>query len=185
MEVVGMVTRTREGRFGSSDGFTLIEVLVASMLFLTIILGIIPLLMRSMANNAGGNDYTRLSNFSKSEMEELFQLDFNSQRLAIPAGQTEASTDEYWSEALEDWVPGTVPSGQNTQWTRTTLVRQYNITAADKTVASFDFEQANALDGGTVADSVHLKEIIVTVRAEGSGPLGPERDIVLRVLKAK
>lgn len=177
--------RRSSGHTRQVQGFSLVELLVASMLMLVVVLGIVPLFMRSMMNNAGGNDYTRLSNFSKSQMEELFQLDFNNARLVIPAGQTEVSTDDYWSDTEKKWKPGTAPAGVNPQWTRTTVVRQFNITAVDQAIDSFDFEEGSALDGDASADTVHLKEILVTVRAERGGPMGPERDIVLRTLKAK
>ncbi|MDH3254355.1 MAG: prepilin-type N-terminal cleavage/methylation domain-containing protein [Acidobacteriota bacterium] len=177
--------RRSSGHTRQVQGFSLVELLVASMLMLVVVLGIVPLFMRSMMNNAGGNDYTRLSNFSKSQMEELFQLDFNNARLVIPAGQTEVSTDDYWSDTEKKWKPGTAPAGLNPQWTRTTVVRQFNINEVDKTISTFDFEKAGALDGNENAESVHLKEVVVTVRAERGGPMGPERDIVLRTLKAK
>jgi competence protein ComGC len=166
-------------------GFTLVEMLVASLLILVVILGVIPLFMRSIISNTGGNDYTQLSNFSKSEIEELFQLDFNSAGLTIPAGQTEVTVDEYWSQADKVWNPGTPPIGSSTLWTRTTTVRQYNISAVDQTLDNFDVEKSEALDGNAPANAVHLKEITTTVRSARQGPLGPRRELTLRTLKAK
>jgi prepilin-type N-terminal cleavage/methylation domain-containing protein len=168
-----------------SRGFSLVEMLVASMLLLVVVLGVIPLFVRSIISNSGGNDYTRLSNFSKSKVEELFQLDFSNAQLTIPAGQTETSIDEYWSEAEKKWKPGAAPAGVTPPWTRTTVIRQYNISAVDQTLDNFDFEKSEAVDGNTAAEAVHLKELIVTVQGMRGGPLGPRRDLVLRTLKAK
>jgi hypothetical protein len=185
MAMVRRQSGTGIGHLRGQQGLSFVELLVASLILLIIILGIIPLFVRSIINNAGGNDYSRLSNYSKSQVEEMFQLDFNNAQFDIPAGNTEASSDEYWSVTEKKWKPGLVPGGETTPWTRNTLVRQYNITAANKTIDDFDFARSSALDGNAPAESVHLKEIIVTVRAVGGSTLGPRRDIVLRTLKAK
>ena len=185
---MGMVNgnRNRNVSPGRAErGYSLVELLVASFILLIVILGIIPLFLRSMQNNSAGNDYTRLSNFGKSQMEELFQLDFSSARLTIPAGSTEVSSEEYWAESEHVWKAGPTPAGVNPMWTRTTVVRQYHVASADKTSDNFDFAKESALDGGAAAESVHLKEVIVTVQAEGGSLMGPRRDIVLRTLKAK
>ena len=181
MDMVGTVRRTRSMK--TSAGFSLLELLVASFLLVTVLLAIVPLFMRSIQNNAAGNDHSQISNYSKSQVEELFQLDFDSPRLDIPAGQTEVSTDEHWSRADHEWKAGLPVSGLS-PWIRTTTVRQYNISAIDSDPTNFDFAKTGALDGGAGAGSVHLKEIIVSVRSN-SGALGPSRRIVLRTLKAK
>jgi prepilin-type N-terminal cleavage/methylation domain-containing protein len=180
-----VVAASRPGRGDRQSGFSLVEMLVASMLLLVVILGVVPLFVRSMISNTGGNEYTQLSNFSKSQVEELFQLDFNDARLTIPAGDTEVSVDEYWDETAKKWKSGPVPAGTNPPWTRNTVVRQYNVSAVDQTLENFDVEKAEALDGGVAATAVHLKEIVITVESTRRGPLGPGRELVLRTLKAK
>jgi hypothetical protein len=184
-----MVASRRSGEAGRRStrgaGFSFVELLVASLLLVTIVLGIIPLFMRSIINNTAGNDYTQLSNYSKSEVEEMFQLDFNHGDLTIPNGQTEFSIDEYWDVDQKKWILGPVPGGTFSPWTRTTTVRQYHSSATDKDLNTRDFLISSALDGGAVAETVQLKEIHVTVRGERGGPLGPRRNIVLRTLKAK
>ena len=185
MAVVTEDRRSLSRAAASDRGFSLVEMLVAAMLMLVVMLGVIPLFTRSIISNSGGNDYTRLSNYSKSRIEEFFQLDFTNAQLTIPAGQTEITIDEYWSESEKKWKPGTAPTGVTPPWIRTTVVRQYNISAVDQTVDNFDFEKSEAVDGNTPAEAVHLKELVVTVQGMRSGPLGPRRDLVLRTLKAK
>lgn len=185
MAVVASPAKDRAARRGSSEaGFSFVELLVASLILVMIVLGIIPLFMRSIINNTAGNDYTQLSNYSKSEVEEMFQLDFNNADLTIPSGQTEVSTDEYWDVDQKKWLPGT-GSGVYTPWIRTTTIRQYHTSATDQDPTTRDFLVGRALDGATLAEIVQLKEIQVTVRGQRGGPLGPRRDIVLRTLKAK
>jgi hypothetical protein len=157
--------------------------LVASFLLVTVLLAIVPLFVRSIQNNSAGNDYSQTSNYSKSQVEELFQLDFDDPRLVIPAGQTEVSTDEHWSRQDHEWKPGLPASGLS-PWIRTTTVRQYNIASVDGDATTFDLAKSGALDGGAGAGGVHLKEIVVSVRSN-STLLGPSRRIVLRTLKAK
>jgi Tfp pilus assembly protein PilV len=181
--MVGTTARHTNRSRRAGKGFSLVELLVASFLMVTVMLAIIPLFMRSIQNNSAGNDHSQVSNYSKSQIEEMFQLDFDHARLDIPAGQTEVATDEYWSRADHEWKPG-LPASGLAPWIRTTTVRQYNVSAIDGDPTNFDFPKSVALDGGAAAGGVHLKEVIVTVRTN-SGPLGPSRRIVLRTLKAK
>ena len=183
---MGMVDRrsSRQRTQAKQGGFSLIELLVAFTILLVSMVGIMPLFMRSIMNNGAGNTYTQLSHNGRSQVEELFQLDFNDARFAIPAGQTEATIIEYWSEASHDWLPGPVPAGDY-PWVRETTVRQYGISAVDTTTGTIDFSQSNALDGGLSGEFVQLKEIIVEVTSQREAPLGPQRTLVLRTLKAK
>lgn len=171
-------------RSTAEQGISLVEMLVAFTILLISIIGILPMFMRSIMNNHAGNSYTRLSHSGRSQVEELFQLDFDDPRLQIPAGQTEASIEQYWSAEEEIWKDGVPPAGTY-PWTRRTTVRQYGIDAVDTTLSSLDFNHAGALDGGLVNEFVHLKEITVEVMSQGAGSLGPRRDLVLRTLKAK
>jgi len=183
MDLVAARARSSARSRSRGEGFSLVELLVASVLLVTVLLGIVPLFMRSIQNNSAGNDQSQLSNYSKSEVEELIQLDFDHPRLTIPAGQTEVSSSEYWSRQDKEWKLGAPPSGK-APWIRTTLVRQFNISGIDKDVTNFDFSKAVALDGGAALGSVHLKEIVVVVSSNPDS-LGPSRRIVVRTFKAK
>ena len=175
----------RRAASSPASGFSLVEMLVASLLLIFIVLGIVPLFVRSMANNSGGNTFNQLNNFGKSQVEEIFQLDFDHPRLTIPAGETEVKIEDYWSAADKTWKAGPTPAGETALWLRTTTVRQFSVAAVDKVRKTLDFESASALGGGAAGSNVHLKEIIVEIRNASSGPLGPQRTLELRTLKAK
>ena len=88
---------------GRRSGFSLIEVMVASVLFLTMAIGIVPVFIQSMGNNLAGFESTKGANFSRSHLEELQQLNFNS-ALLIPTGDDPHI--DYFSIADKHWVPG-------------------------------------------------------------------------------
>ena len=154
-------------------GFSLVEVLVAAVLLLVVLLGIVPMVTRAMANNMGGADFTRVSNMAKSRAEELFERPFNHPDLAI------GESVDYWDETRREWLalPGDPPDG--TQWLRRTIIRQYGI--AD---LADDARFNDALPADEPLSAVHLKEI--TVRVESISPLtalGVRRRLTVRLLK--
>ena len=113
-----------------SSGFSLIEAVVAGAILLVIILGILPLFVRSMINNEGGSDFTQISNAAKGRAEELFQLPFDSPLLAITAG-TERISEEYFSQRDKVWRPGVeadaTADGDLALLRRTATIRQFNV----------------------------------------------------------
>lgn len=170
-------------------GFTLIEALVAAGLLLIIAVGILPLFVRAIVDNAAGNEYTQVSNHGKSRAEELYQLPFNSPPLAIAIGSQEATTDEWWSQDQAAWQPGVVPdpppAGDLALWGRQTVIRQYSVSAIDDDPGTVDLLHTDALDGGENPDFIHLKEIEVTVDStRDQGPLGAGKQIRLRTFRA-
>lgn len=176
------VSTTRDlagGRFRSGDpvglrgGFTVIEVLVASVLFLMIAIGILPLFTRSIVSNAEGFDHTRVATFTRARGEELMQLPFDSPELTLLTG-TERVFDEYYSQSSAAWVDGTAPAGDPALWTRTTTIRQFNID-----------DLTTPLADTAAAENVHLKEITVTVQSTRAGPLGVGKQLTVRLFKSQ
>lgn len=156
-------------------GFSLLEVMIAAVILLVIALGLIPLYARSIQSNVSGFDYTQVSNFAKSRAEEFLQYPWNSPRLIVPIGNNQLQITDFYSQQDHTWKP-VLASGEEALFNRVTTVRQLGI--GDITTP---------LAGGTGAAAVHVKEITVTVtgtRAAG-GPLGPGKDIVIRVLKSQ
>ena len=163
-------------------GFSLIEVLVASVLFITIALGILPLMTQSMRNNRSGAESTELANMARSRLEEFFQMPFDSTDLTLDTGIEKPHLD-YYSEANREWVDGTPPPEDPARWLRTTRIRQYGIAALD----DGDLDPATeALPAGTPASQVHIKEIVVQLQGVRTNSLfGPPKRLTLRTIKSQ
>src|SRR5262245_44868225 len=92
-------------------GFSVIEVLIASAIFLLIGLGILPLFAQAIRKDMPGRDATEVSNLGKTRMEEMLQVPFNS--LQVPDGELAACTAEYWSALEKKWKPAAAPDPAN------------------------------------------------------------------------
>lgn len=176
----------------NARGFSVIEVLIASAIFLIIAIGILPLFVRAMTSNTVGNDYMNAANHGRSGLEALLQTTFDSTNLTPDAGQALKTTTDYWvqtdnksgPEKMGDelWVATPVAATNgNTLWTRTTTVRQYSVNSLE----DLNLQTTEAQPGGTDPIFIHLKE--VRVRLEGGrsgGGFGGAKTVTLRVLKA-
>jgi Tfp pilus assembly protein PilV len=160
-------------------GMTLLEVMIASLLFLAVSLGVVPMFTQSMVSNTSGNDSTKAANFARGRAEELMQLPFNHPDLTIDAGSAKV-LDEYYSSSDPVWRPFPVPAGKTPEWTRTTTVRQYNVDALEDDLV----EISEALPAGTDPSFVHLKEIQVGVAQGGSIFTSLAKTITVRTLRA-
>ena len=181
------------------QGFSLLETLVAAALLLIIAVGILPLFTRALFNNNAGNEYTKVSNFGRSRVEEIFQMPFNEPGLmTIPTGQTESVLVEHYRSDLNTWEPGATPSSplppdpnnpfsNEVLWLRTTSIRQYSTDAInDDDDTAVDLKKADALSGDTNPVFVHLKEVEVSIESTRTGgPLGAGKEVLLRTFKAK
>lgn len=168
--------RPRRGQTGMS----MIEVLIASLLFLFVVLGILPLFFRSAVSNAMGADSTQLSNLAKSRVEELSGLAFNDLQLEIADGETVLEAVAYWDPETKTWGD-TAPSTPSVRFQRTTRIRQYSLEDLRE-----DGVLDTPLDGDEPPSGVQIKEIEVIVQsfagAGGAGPI-PGRRILVRALK--
>ena len=144
-----------ESRHGER-GVSLIEVMLASLLFLAISLGVVPMFTQSMVSNSSGNDSTKAANFARARTEELMQLPFNHPDLTIEAG-AEKLIQEYQDKVTQMWLPLPIPSDAQSEWVRDTTIRQYNVDALTDQV----IDVAEALDSAADPSVVHLKEIEV------------------------
>jgi type II secretory pathway pseudopilin PulG len=186
----------------AGTGFTILELLVAAGLLLVVLVGLLPLFMRSIMENVEGRESTQVSNHGRSELEIFKQLRFNNPELDITAG-TETVVQRYWSlgdpdyVGDEEWVD-TVPAGEFGLWDRTTTVRQYGINGVidndldgiiDQIIgledADYDGQLDNPLPGGTLPGAIHLKEVDVQVQTEAERAIAGEPvDIRMRGIKA-
>lgn len=139
-------------------GFSVVEVLIATLIFLIIAVGILPLFAASTKNNVDGREATETANFGRSAVEDLLQAPFNDARLAVPSGGTVRTVQEYYSRKDQVWKTGTGTSVDPALWRRQIRVRQFNVNdIADNGI--FDDPKTGAEDPG----QVHLKEVEVQV----------------------
>ncbi len=192
MEVVhraDLVPRALADRRGARSpraaGFSLVEVLVAGVLLLVILLGILPLFIRSTINRHSGRESTAVSSFARSRAEALLQLPFEHQDVSVPPGSTELEIEEYLVQGSDTWSTDDSDASQAV-WIRTTRIQQFR--SADLLDGDTDGD-GNALDtpmdGGADPRSVQLKQIEVEVTSprEG-GMLTAGEELTVRVLKA-
>ena len=169
----------------AESGFSLVEALVAALLLLMIAVGILPLFVQSIVNNAQGQDSSTAANFARARIEEFDQLTFDNERMKVLAG-TERQFDEIYLFKAKKWIDGTVPpAGDWALWSRTTFVRQYGAINFDS--APFSYDQP--LPSTAKEIEIHLKEIEVTVRSnrnrDATGiSLGAGKTASARVYKA-
>jgi len=169
----------------ASAGFSLIEVLIASVILLVVLLGIIPLFIRSMSNRQAGLESTAVSSYARTRAETLLELPFDHPDLTVPAGGDTLEVVEYLPLGSRVW-DRTPAAAANAAWIRTTRVQQFG--TADLIDGDTDGD-GDALDqplpGGSNPRSIQLKEIEVRVEStrEG-GPLGAGEGLTVRVLKA-
>jgi len=161
----------------SGEGFSMVETLVASLLVLTIAIGVLPMFTRATINNASGFDYTRVTNEARSRAEEFFQMPFNAEALRLQTG-TERAYDEYYAMNDDVWRDGDVAAataaGDTPLWTRTTVIRQFNVD-----------DLTTPLDETAREGLVHVKEIAVRVAPVSlGGAVGVRKQVSLRLLKS-
>jgi len=161
----------------TDHGFSVVEVLIATLIFMIIAVGILPLFAASARNNLDGREATEVSNFGRSAVEDLLQATISDPRLTVPSGSTVRVSDEYWSKKDEVWKSGTGTSTDAALWRRQTRVRQYNVS-----------NLSTPLNGSADSGQVHLKEVEVQVwhgRNQQSLSLGGGRRFTVRMLKSK
>jgi hypothetical protein len=168
----------------------MIEVLIAAAILLVIALGLVPLFARAIRDNTQGNDTTQATNQNRSRLEESLQLPFNSPLLTLPAGAPQGETVESWAQGdvkktgdtKERWWPNAPTDKGLLLWTRTTRVRQYNVSDLDSSAGDFTLDDPQP--GGTEPVFVHLKEVEVVLESEKESTVfGGNRQVVFRVLK--
>lgn len=173
----------RSIRHRRERAFTLIEVTIAAAILLVLAVGILPLFAQALSNNQSGADSSTVANSTRSEVEELFQLPFNSPTLTLTAGN-ELVTESYYSLADQEWKDGPEPGDGSDPalWLRTTTIRQYSVNALDDEIV----DPGEALQFDADPGQVHFKEIDVEVEGTRTGgPLGPSRRLTLRMLKSQ
>jgi type II secretory pathway pseudopilin PulG len=194
---------------GGERGLSLIEALIAMALLLLVAIGILPLFTRAMVNNAAGSEATQAANHARQQLEELGQLPFNNDVLAIAAGNQLLTEDAYFSgdqNRQGDEFFAAAGAGNGFElWDRTTRVRQFGMRGvvdddADNVIDGLvgleddndDGEIDSPLAAGTDVAFVHFKELSVELAsprddpsgARGPGPLGAAPAYRVRTFKS-
>lgn len=168
-----------------AGGFSLVEVLIAALLLLIILLGIVPLFLRSMSSRQEGRESTAVGSYARTRAETLLQLPFDHPELTVPGGAAQLEVVEYLDRATDRWSRDPALAAQ-AFWVRTTRVRQYG--SSDLLDGDVDGDGNNLdlpLPGGTNPRSIQLKEIEVAIESpRDGGALGAAEEITVRVLKA-
>jgi hypothetical protein len=164
---------------GREDGVTLIEIMIASVMFLAVSLGIVPMFTQSMVSNSSGNDSTKAANFARAQAEELMQLPFNHPDLTLEVG-SQKTIEEYYSTDGGTWHLVPPPPGVLPEWSRVTTIRQYNVEALDDDVVQI----AEALPADTDPTFIHLKEIQVAVQQAGGLFNSSAKMVTVRTLRS-
>jgi prepilin-type N-terminal cleavage/methylation domain-containing protein len=175
----------RARRRRDEAGFSLIEVLVASVILLVILLGIIPLFLRSMSNRQSGLESTAVGSYARTRAETLLELPFDHPQLTVPAGGDELEVVEYLPLGDREWTTD-AGAADDAAWVRTTHVRQFG--SGDLLDGDTDGD-GDSLDrplpGGTNPRSIQIKEIEVAVTSNrAAGALQAGEELTVRVLKA-
>jgi len=168
-----------------SNGFSLVEVLVASFFMLVLMLGVLPIFTRSLITNQMAYDNTRVVTFARSEMENYVQSPFDDPSatpvMNVPTTGSELETEQYFDKLTKTWIVGAPPAGTSYEWTKKVTIRQFHISAIDDQ----QLDEAEALQGTAHSGNVHLKQVLIEIqRGNESSLLGPPRTITLNTIRS-
>lgn len=162
-------------------GLSLIELMIAMALLSFVAIGILPMMMRALADNNRGWEATEASNFAQSELEPMLATPYESPALTVVPGTTERVASWSWAEGdsqkvgddNEGWTLDATGKGR-VFWTRNTFVRWYDVD-----------DLATPLPGSADPSQVNLKEVQVQLEStRQGGSLGAGQELWIRVLKA-
>jgi hypothetical protein len=149
-------------------------------------IGVLPLFTKSMSNNVEGNQLTEVTNRARMHIEELMAMPIDAAELTVPDGDAELVEVDLFSPTEERWVDEEAyGDAQEPLFTRTTRVRQFNMSAVSN--VDLEFAEDEALPGGTPASQVEIKEIVVRVntgRPTFLSLMGRQKAVTLRVMKS-
>lgn len=166
---------------GNSAGYSLLEVLFASLLLLVVAVSILPLFTRALQSNLAGGRASNMTNFAASDLEAANQRTINHSQYDLEGQQVLSLGEAFWNLVVdgtgsnssigdEKWQADDTGSGVFV-WKRSTKVRKYSISditplvQPDGTTLSalghpYKYDSPLSLDDS----SVHLSEFRVTIR---------------------
>lgn len=183
--------RARRRRPSRQSGFSLVELLIAMGLLSAIAIGVVPMLVSSLASNNRGWESTQAANFGKSYLDPMLQFAYDADSLEVPDGATELL--DTWSysagqvavlgDADERWHSGAPTDQGQLTWTRNTRVRY--LTTDDLPHWPGGTADQTPLVGGVDISQVKYKEVqvrLTTIR--GGGMLGGGQRVTFQVFKS-
>lgn len=163
------MTRFEPARHGEA-GFSLVEGMIAALILLFVILGVLPLISQSMANNVLGNDSTMQAQAAIDGLEDFSSLPFNAEVYSVPAGSTSATFADVFTLNSNRWIDKATfdlaPGSDEAQFTRTATLEYFG---ASGIVNDDEDELLGALDGSVATDdpgSFHFKRLRVRIQNE-------------------
>lgn len=172
-------------------GLSLIELLIAMALFSFIAIGIVPMLVSSLASNNRGWEATQAANFAKSYLDPMLQAPYEAPGLTVPSGSTELlATSSYSAGQLavvgdpdERWHDGAPTDQGQLTWTRNTRVRYLRTDDLPHWPGGTAVQ--TPLDGAVDVSDVEYKEIQVQlVSVRQAGMLGAGQRVTFQVFKS-
>lgn len=145
------------------EGFSLIEMLIASFLLLLVVLGLVPLFVQSIKSNESAEETSDLLRAAQLQMEGLVQLPFNDPRITVEDGDEEVTDHSIYpttSYKLVDEDYGPAADVRNRPVDSELTIRHFNIAAIDDGV----LDENDALDAGMSPSLVHFKQIVMDVK---------------------
>ncbi len=173
-------------------GLSLVELLIAMGLLSFIAIGIIPMLMSSLASNNRGWESTQAANFGKSFLDPVLQAPYESPFLTVAPGTTTLDATQSYSsgqllvigDADEGWHDGAPTDKGQLSWTRVTRVRYLQTDDLPNWPGGTAVQIP--LDGGVDLSDVEYKEIqvqLTTIRQGGMLGAGQQR-VTFQVFKS-
>ncbi|MDA8018040.1 MAG: hypothetical protein MPN21_11390 [Thermoanaerobaculia bacterium] len=169
-------------------GMSVVEVLVAASLLLTVAVGILALLTRSLQNNTRGWEATQTSNHARTALDQRLGEALTAPGLEIAAGSNERKNELFWSggsnvldnDDEEGWYDSESEAAGTVFVRRTEIVRQYNVRSLlgessglnDEGEYVFELERERIdtpLSGDVEPRFVHIKRIEVTIEGRRQG----------------
>lgn len=177
-----------ESKSDPRRAFSLIEVLVISILVAIILLSLVPLFSGSMASNREGWTATEAVAFGRTELEDKSAIELDRPEIVVGNEDTDNTQDLVWSDEEGKWLDPADPDVPDfVLWEQTTRVRLFSISDL---VGPDDQEKrfTNPLAGDIDPRYVHFREVNVWVEhqigAEDSGPSGTSRGLDATVIRS-
>lgn len=174
-------SRPTLGRASAQQGFSLVEVLIASVLLLVIALGVVPLFVRAIGLNQEGQAASQISVIASSELERMNQLRWDAPELTIPDGEAEVLLEQYQLEPAGEWKDeADVDPDDGFHFHRILRLRQFGFGALD----DGRLAEEERLPGGTEPEAlIQLKEVLIQVES-GRRPGADRRRVTMRLMRS-